>query len=142
MRFGPIPTKNKLFPIHTIEWDCRVHIGLDPVIAFTSTFQKNKFLRYYVLIVSHETPNTHTIDMTPMVSLSFYSIFVEYTICCQFNTILTAPSISPDIFQLLKKTCIVWLIIGIYLLPNFSFLIFSSIPLLNLTTTGATFVNN
>ena len=33
MRIGPIPTINKCFLIHTIEWDRRGHLGLDTVIT-------------------------------------------------------------------------------------------------------------
>ena len=29
---GTITTINKWFSIHTREWDCRWHVGLDPVI--------------------------------------------------------------------------------------------------------------
>ena len=58
---------------------------------------------YYILRVSHDTPNTHTIDLTPMVSLYFYSISVEYPVYCNFNTILTALSISPVIFRLFNQ---------------------------------------
>ena len=72
-------------------------------IASTATFQQKKNFMYYILRVSHETPITHIIELTPMVSLSFYSIFLEYPIYCNFNEILTAPSISPVIFQLLKQ---------------------------------------
>ena len=34
-------------------------------IASIETLQLNKNFMYYILRVSHETPNTHTIDMTP-----------------------------------------------------------------------------
>ena len=72
-------------------------------IAYTATFQKNKSSMYYIVRASHETPNTHTIELTPMVSLSFYSTFFEYPIYCNFNTILTSPSISPVIFQIIDQ---------------------------------------
>ena len=45
-------------------------------IASTATFQQNENFVYYILIASHETPNAHTIELTPMVSLYFYYIFV------------------------------------------------------------------
>ena len=49
-------------------------------IASTETFKQNKKFLYYILKVSHDTPNTHTIDLDPIVSLSFRSIFLEYPI--------------------------------------------------------------
>ena len=72
-------------------------------IAYTATFQKNKSSMYYIVRASHETPNTHTIELTPMLSLYFYSIFVEYPIYCNFNAILAEPSISPLTFHLLNQ---------------------------------------
>ena len=58
---------------------------------------------YYTPRVIHDTPNTHTIDLIFMVSLYFYSIFVEYPVYCNLNTILTELPISPVKFQLLNQ---------------------------------------
>ena len=71
-------------------------------IASTAIFQKNKKSMYYILRFIHEMPNTHTLDLTLMVILSFYPIFVEYPIYCNFNTIPIALSISPVIVQTLN----------------------------------------
>ena len=58
---------------------------------------------HYTLRIIHETPNTHTIDLTPMVSLYFYSIFVEYPIYCNFYAVLTTTYIPTLIFQVLNN---------------------------------------
>ena len=58
---------------------------------------------YYIISVSLEMPNTHTIDMYHMVSLSVYSIFVEYPIYCTLNITLAAPSIYLVIFHILDQ---------------------------------------
>ena len=72
-------------------------------IASTETFQQNKNFMYYILRVIHETLNTQTIELTPVVILSFCSIYVEYPIYCNLNTILAATSTSPVIFQILDQ---------------------------------------
>ena len=51
-------------------------------------------MMHYILRFGHDTPNTQSIELTPMTSLYFYSIFVEYFINCNFNIILTALSID------------------------------------------------
>ena len=49
-------------------------------ISSTEIFQQNKNFMRYIIRVSHETPNMRTIEIIPMASVSFYSIFLEYTI--------------------------------------------------------------
>ena len=48
MIIGPIPTINKLFSIHTIEWDRRGYLGLDPVsiTLFNDTYWVNLIISF------------------------------------------------------------------------------------------------
>ena len=86
-------------------FSCVLHTCLIFLLAIyhlMQPFKKINFM-YYILRVSYETPNTHTIDLNPMVSLSFYSIFMEHPIYCNFNIIITAPSISQVIIHIINQ---------------------------------------
>ena len=80
---------------------------------------------YYILIVSHETPNTHTSDLTPhgkpLFLLHMCEIF--YLFQPQYHpncTVYISGNLSAS-----QPTCISRLIIGRSLLPIFPFFIFS-----------------
>ena len=49
-------------------------------IASNTTVKQDKKSMYYTPRVIHDTPNTHNIELTPMLSLYFYSILGEYSI--------------------------------------------------------------
>ena len=71
--------------------------------ASTGTFQQKNIIMNDILRFVHETLTTNTIDMTPIIRLYYNSILVEYHIDCSFSAIITSPSISTLIFQIINQ---------------------------------------